>query len=75
MSIYQNDRLSDNWTAPAAPAAVSVTLLDAEREHIIGALRDPGWVLGGSRGAAARLGMNRSTLHKKMLKLGICRPA
>jgi formate hydrogenlyase transcriptional activator len=75
MSIYQNDRVSDNWTTPAAPAAASVTLIDAEREHVIGVLRDTGWVLGGPRGAAARLGMKRSTLQKKMLKLGISRPA
>ena len=33
-----------------------------------------GWVLGGPRGAAARLGMKRSTLQKKMKKLGISRP-
>jgi formate hydrogenlyase transcriptional activator len=56
----------------AAPAAV--TLTDAEREHIMRALRDANWVLGGPKGAAARLGMNRSTLHWKMKKLGISRP-
>ena len=39
-----------------------VTLADAEREHILGALRETGWVLGGAKGAAARLGMKRSTL-------------
>ncbi|HEY2584668.1 MAG TPA: sigma 54-interacting transcriptional regulator [Tepidisphaeraceae bacterium] len=62
--------------APAAAAGngASVTLADAEREHILGALRDTGWVLGGPRGAAARLGMKRSTLHWKMQKLGISRP-
>jgi formate hydrogenlyase transcriptional activator len=51
-----------------------VTLADAEREHILGALRETGWVLGGPEGAAARLGMKRSTLYKKMKKLGISRP-
>jgi formate hydrogenlyase transcriptional activator len=56
-----------------APAAAAVTLADAEREHILGALRDSGWVLGGPKGAAARLGMKRSTLYKKMKKLGISR--
>jgi formate hydrogenlyase transcriptional activator len=60
-------------SAPTATAAV--TLTDAEREHILGALRDTGWVLGGPKGAAARLGMKRSTLHWKMKKLGISRPA
>jgi formate hydrogenlyase transcriptional activator len=59
----------------AAPAAVaSTTLTDAEREHILRALRDTNWVLGGPDGAAARLGMKRSTLHWKMKKLGISRP-
>jgi formate hydrogenlyase transcriptional activator len=57
--------------AAAAPAAVS--LADAEREHILSALRQTGWVLGGPEGAAARLGMKRSTLYKKMKKLGISR--
>jgi formate hydrogenlyase transcriptional activator len=55
------------------PAAVA-TLADAEREHILGVLRETDWVLGGPKGAAARLGMKRSTLHWKLKKLGICRP-
>jgi formate hydrogenlyase transcriptional activator len=65
---------------PAAPglstptaAAPPVTLSDAEREHILGALRDTNWILGGPKGAAARLGMKRSTLHGKMKRLGISR--
>jgi formate hydrogenlyase transcriptional activator len=37
-------------------------------------LRETGGVLGGPGGAAARLGMKRSTLYKKMKKLGISRP-
>jgi formate hydrogenlyase transcriptional activator len=49
-------------------------LADAEREHIIGALDETNWVVGGSRGAAARLGMKRSMLYWKMKKLGISRP-
>jgi formate hydrogenlyase transcriptional activator len=59
--------------APAA-AVEPVTLADAERDHILGALRETGWVLGGPKGAAARLGMKRTTLQKKMTKLGISRP-
>lgn len=54
--------------------AAAVTLTEAEREHILEALRDTGWVLGGPKGAAARLGMKRSTLHWKIKKLGITRP-
>jgi len=50
------------------------TLADAEREHILGVLHETGWVVGGPKGAAARLGMKRSTLQKKMKKLDISRP-
>ena len=50
------------------------TLADAERDHILGVLRETGWVLGGPNGAAARLAMKRTTLQSKMKKLGISRP-
>jgi formate hydrogenlyase transcriptional activator len=60
---------------PAAPIAAPITLIDAEREHILNALAATGWVVGGPGGAAARLGMKRSTLQKKMQKLGIVRPS
>jgi formate hydrogenlyase transcriptional activator len=56
------------------PAEMPVTLADAEREHILGVLRGTRWVLGGPQGAAAHLGMARSTLQWKMKKLGISRP-
>jgi formate hydrogenlyase transcriptional activator len=59
---------------PEEPTAEAVTLADAEREHIVGVLRGTGWVVGGPDGAAARLGMRRSTLQWKMKKLGISRP-
>ena len=59
--------------APEPPTA-AVTLADAEREHILSALRETDWVVGGPGGAATRLGMKRSTLQKKMKKLGIERP-
>jgi len=49
-------------------------LADAEREHILGVLRDTAVVVGGPKGAASRLGMKRSTLQKKMKKLGISWP-
>ena len=57
-----------------APSRAAVTLADAEREHILGVLREAGWVLGGANGAAARLAMKRTTLQSKMKKLGIARP-
>src|SRR5262249_39152628 len=63
----------------AAPADDSsgkpLTLADAEREHILNVLREPRWVVSGPRGAAARLGMKRTTLQWKMKQLGISRPA
>jgi len=49
------------------------TLVDAERAHIISVLRDTNWVVGGRNGAAARLGLVRTTLIAKMRKLGISR--
>jgi formate hydrogenlyase transcriptional activator len=69
-----SDGLGARWLARPANEAPPVTLADAEREHILGVLRDTGWVLGGPKGAAARLGMKRSTLHWKLKKLGITRP-
>jgi formate hydrogenlyase transcriptional activator len=61
---------------PAAPpaTAAAVTLADVEREHILGILHETGWVLGGPKGAAVRLGMKRSTLQWKMKRLDISRP-
>jgi formate hydrogenlyase transcriptional activator len=67
--------LQPTATQGQAPADVPVTLADAEREHVLGVLRETGWVVGGPKGAADRLGMKRSTLQKKMKKLGISRPA
>lgn len=51
------------------------TLADAERTHIIETLSLTNWVLAGKYGAAARLGMKRSTLQHRMKKLGIRRPS
>jgi formate hydrogenlyase transcriptional activator len=59
---------------PPGPAAAPGTLADAEREHILSVLRETGWALGGPNGAAARLGMKRTTLQSRMKKLGITRP-
>ena len=52
----------------------TVTALeDVEREHIVATLRETQWVLGGDHGAAARLGVPRTTLIYKMRRLGIPR--
>ena len=51
------------------------TLEDADRRHIIAALERTNWVIAGPAGAAAQLGVKRSTLQFRMRKLGITRPA
>jgi len=51
----------------------AVTLEDAERDHIRKALEETRWVVAGPKGAAARLGIKRSTLYFRMQKLGISR--
>jgi len=55
----------------AAPVA---TLEEAERQHILRALRQTQWRIAGPRGAAAMLGMKRTTLQARIRKLGIRRP-
>ena len=58
--------------AAAASATGEVqTLVAAERDAIVRALRDAGGKVGGPEGAAAKLGMKRTTLQAKMNKLGI----
>ena len=58
--------------APVAPQ--SETLDDVMRAHILDALHATNWVVAGPHGAAARLGLKRSTLVSRMAKLGIVRP-
>ena len=60
----------DRSTSHAAPRG---TLMDAERAHILAALEGTAWLVGGRNGAAARLGLPRTTLIAKMQKLGISR--
>ena len=54
-----------------AEAAGNPTLQAAEREHILRALREAKGMVGGASGAAARLGLKRTTLNSKIKKLGI----
>jgi len=51
----------------------TTSLADAEREHILHALEESNWVVGGKAGAAARLGVKRTTLIDKMRKRGLSR--
>jgi formate hydrogenlyase transcriptional activator len=53
--------------------ALSDILKGTQREQILKALEQCNWVVAGPEGAAARLGMKRSTLHLRMQKLGISR--
>jgi formate hydrogenlyase transcriptional activator len=62
---------SDDWVTPAPGP---MTLRDTERTLILRTLESVGWVIGGSNGAAARLGLNRTTLINKMKRLGISKP-
>ena len=50
------------------------TLKELERTTILRTLEDRGWVVGGSEGAAAKLGLKRTTLISMMERFGICRP-
>ena len=59
----------------ALATSTPMTLEDAEREHILRALSDTHWVIGGPRGAAARLGVKRTSLVSTMRRLHIVRPA
>ena len=54
-------------------AQVEGTLRDVERNHIIRVLRETSGVIAGARGAAARLGLKRTTLQSRMQKMGISR--
>jgi transcriptional regulator with GAF, ATPase, and Fis domain len=49
------------------------TLEHLEREYIIRALRETGGVIAGNRGAAARLGLKRTTLQSRIQRMGISR--
>jgi len=53
--------------------AEPVTLRDAERDHLLKVLEESNWVVGGKHGAAARLGVARTTLISKMQKRGLSR--
>jgi transcriptional regulator with GAF, ATPase, and Fis domain len=77
--ILSNDGVLPNPLSAAeihsiidAPAAT--TLRDSERSLILRTLDDVGWVVGGPKGAAAKLGLKRPTLIHKMKRLGISRP-
>jgi formate hydrogenlyase transcriptional activator len=67
--------LSDFKTQETKVASTVKPLVSVEREHIVRAIREARGVIGGPQGAAARLGMKRTTLQARMRKLGISRGA
>src|SRR5580700_9878307 len=78
--ILSNEGLLQNLLRPTRSPSVaafppSTTLKESERILILGALEATGWLVGGPYGAAARLGMKRTTLIARMKKHGILRPA
>jgi transcriptional regulator with GAF, ATPase, and Fis domain len=83
--ILSNEGVLPNPLPPTGTPGVTVasnatttpatTLRDSERTLIVSTLEKVGWVIGGPKGAAARLGLKRTTLIHKMQKLGISRPA
>ncbi|HEX3231196.1 MAG TPA: sigma 54-interacting transcriptional regulator [Pyrinomonadaceae bacterium] len=60
---------------PVGPLATPATFMDSQRAIILQALDRTEWAIGGPHGAAAYLGLKRTTLISKMKKLGICRPS
>ena len=78
--ILSNDGVLPNPLPAAGTQHVMVsppatTLRDSERTLILSTLEAVGWVIGGPKGAAAKLGLKRTTLIYKMQKLGISRPS
>ncbi len=59
----------------SAPEKNGTTLQEADRKHILSVLEETNWIISGPNGAAARLGLKRSTLQFRMKKLGIARAA
>jgi DNA-binding NtrC family response regulator len=66
-------QLNDLQASNPASSPMAGTLEDVERQRILQALQEAGAVIGGRNGAAARLGLKRTTLLSKMQRLGITR--
>jgi formate hydrogenlyase transcriptional activator len=76
--ILSNDGVLPNPLPMPETAEISIsrppsTLKETERDLILRALEDHGWTVGGSNGAAAKLGVKRTTLIAKMQKFGLSR--
>jgi formate hydrogenlyase transcriptional activator len=64
----------DDLKSPVETEPAGTTLKQVESGHILKILRETRWVVGGPKGAAARLGLKRTTLMGKMKRLGLSRP-
>jgi formate hydrogenlyase transcriptional activator len=71
LSRQTTELLTRSDPAPAEATSITTTMADAERAHISATLRATNWVVGGRNGAAARLGLPRTTLLARMQRLGI----
>jgi formate hydrogenlyase transcriptional activator len=67
--------LAELELSPEVVPRALAALEDVEREHILRVLEALKWVIGGPNGAAATLGLKRSTLNSRLRKLGIARPS
>jgi formate hydrogenlyase transcriptional activator len=65
--------LAELKRGPEVQSVGAITIEEAERDHIRKTLEQTRWVVAGPNGAAARLGIKRSTLYFRMQKLGISR--
>jgi formate hydrogenlyase transcriptional activator len=74
-AFQRPSQISPAARAVTPAAANTYTYEGGERELILRALRDANGIISGPGGAAARLGLKRTTLHSKMRKLGIGRPS
>jgi len=74
--ILSNDGVLPNPLCTSGRPAVSppATLKECERDLILRTLQDADWIIGGINGAAAKLGLKRTTLCGRMQRLGISRP-
>jgi PAS domain S-box-containing protein len=73
-AVLHSPPLAELKSTGRNPIPKARTLAEAERAQILDALRETDWVVGGSDGAAARLGLKRTTLLDKMRRHGISRP-
>jgi formate hydrogenlyase transcriptional activator len=71
LSVPMHELKARNESPAGSSPRPLTTLEEAQRMHILGVLEQTNWLVGGPSGAAARLGMKRTTLQSKMARLGI----